>query len=36
MVDPDICVPAFRKLLDACDFHLLTAPTYSDLGTTGL
>jgi hypothetical protein len=36
MVDPDICVTAFRKAFDASDFHLYSAPTCGDFGTAGL
>jgi hypothetical protein len=36
MVDPNICVAAFGKSLDAGDFHLYTAPTRGAFGTAGL
>ena len=36
MVDPDICVAAFGKPLDAGDFHFLSAPTCGAFGTAGL
>jgi hypothetical protein len=36
MVDPDICVAAFGKPLDAGDFHFFSAPTCGGFGTAGL
>jgi hypothetical protein len=36
MVDPDICVAAFGKSLDAGDFHLRSASTRGALGTARL
>jgi hypothetical protein len=36
MVDPDICVAAFREPLDAGDFHLFSATTGGAFGAAGL
>jgi hypothetical protein len=36
MVDPDICVAALGKPLDAGDVHLFSASTCGDFGTAGL
>ena len=35
MIDADVRVPAFGKALDACDFHLLTAPACEPFSTAG-
>jgi hypothetical protein len=35
MIDADVRVPAFGKSLDACDFHLLTAPACEPFSTAG-
>ena len=36
MVDPDICVAALGKPLDAGDVHLFSASTRGAFGTAGL
>jgi hypothetical protein len=36
MVDPDICIAAFGKPLDAGDFHFFSALTGHGFSTAGL
>jgi hypothetical protein len=36
MIDSHVCVRAFGKPLDACDFHLSSAPTHGTFGAARL